>query len=202
MELVIASTNMHKVRELRALLRPLGWDVLSLRDFPDYIAPEETGTTFRENAELKAKSAARALGRLVLADDSGLVVPALKGAPGVYSSSYAGASASDLENRTKLLTVMRNLQDTDRFAYFECCICIASEDGSIRTFEGLCEGTITEEARGRNGFGYDAVFRKHDYNKTFAELDEEVKNKISHRRKAFDKALLFLESVRRHAVLD
>lgn len=202
MELIIASTNMHKVRELRSLLKPFGWDVLSLRDFPNYVAPEETGATFQENAEIKARAAAQALSRWILADDSGLVVPSLQGAPGVFSSRYAGDKASDLENRLKLLTAMKGFQDTDRFAYFECCICIASPEGKIRSFKGLCEGTILEEAKGGNGFGYDALFRKHDYNKTFADLDEEVKNKISHRRKAFDKAFLFLESIERHAILD
>lgn len=202
MELVIASTNMNKVREFRSLLKPFGWDVLSLRDFPDYVAPEETGLTCQENAELKARSAAASLNRWVLADDSGLVVPSLKGAPGIYSSSYAGEGATDLENRMKLISAMKGFQDTDRFAYFECSICIASPKGAIKLFRGLCEGSILEEGKGGNGFGYDAIFRKHEYNKTFAELDEEVKNKISHRRKAFDKALIFLESLQEHAILD
>lgn len=202
MELVIASTNMHKVREFRSLLKSFGWEVLSLRDFPEYTPPEETGTTFQENAHLKAKSAAAFLKRWVLADDSGLVVPILQGAPGVCSSTYAGEAATDLENRLKLLATMKHFQDTDRFAYFECCICIADPQGEIKTFKGLCEGVIIEESRGRHGFGYDALFRKHDYNKTFAELDEEVKNKISHRRKAFDKALIYLESLQEHAILD
>lgn len=202
MELIIASANMHKVRELRSLLKPFGWDVLSLRDFPGYVAPKETGETFQENAEIKARTAAEVLNKWTLADDSGLVVPSLQGAPGVFSARYAGDKASDLENRLKLLHAMKGFQDADRFAYFECCICIASPEGATKSFKGLCEGTILEEAKGRNGFGYDALFRKHDYNKTFAELDEEVKNKISHRRKAFDKALLFLESIEQHAVLD
>jgi len=193
---------MHKVRELRALLKSLGTDLLSLRDFPDYTPPEETGITFEENARIKAVSAAKAFGKWVLSDDSGLVVPSLQGEPGVYSSTYAGESATDLENRAKLLSKMRFMQDTERFAYFECVICVASPSGEVKSFKGLCEGAIIEESKGRAGFGYDAVFRKHDYNKTFAELDEEVKNKISHRRKAFDKALLFLESIREHAVLD
>ncbi|MES2199492.1 MAG: RdgB/HAM1 family non-canonical purine NTP pyrophosphatase [Chlamydiota bacterium] len=202
MDLVIASTNMNKVREFRSLLKSFGWDVLSLRDFPEYVPPEETGVTFQENAQLKAKSAAASLGRWVLADDSGLVVPSLKGAPGVHSSSYAGNGVTDLENRVKLLSAMKGFQDTDRFAYFECCICIVSPEGEMKSFRGLCEGSIIEEAKGGNGFGYDAIFRKHEYNKTFAELDEEVKNKISHRRKAFDKALIFLESLQEHAILD
>ena len=202
MELVIASTNMHKVREFRSLLKSFGFEILSLRDFPEYTPPEETGTTFQENAQLKAKSAAAFLKKWVLADDSGLVVPALQGAPGVYSSTYAGPEATDLENRIKLLASMKHFQDTDRFAYFECCICIADPAAEIKTFTGLCEGVIIEEAKGRHGFGYDAVFRKHEYNKTFAELDTDVKNKISHRRKAFDKALIFLESLQEHAILD
>jgi len=201
MELVVASANIHKVRELRFFLKSLGWDVLSLRDFPAYRAPEEIGDTFEENAISKARCAALALHRWVLADDSGLVVPALQGAPGVYSSRYAGSVATDMENVKKLLLDMAMLEELDRFAYFSCCIAIASPEGETKVFHGKCEGYIIKEPRGRYGFGYDCVFRKHDYNKTFAELDEELKGKISHRRKALDRALMFLESVKEHAVL-
>jgi XTP/dITP diphosphohydrolase len=202
MELVIASTNIHKVREIRALLKPLKLDILSLHDFPEYIPPEETGDTFKENATIKAESAAKALGRFVLSDDSGLIVPSLNGLPGVHSRRFAGEDATDRENCLKLLNAMKNLQESSRFAYFECVIAIASPEGDTKLFQGICEGTITESARGRNGFSYDPLFQKHEYSKTFAELDEDVKSRISHRRKAFDKALLFLETIKEHAILD
>jgi XTP/dITP diphosphohydrolase len=202
MELVIASTNMHKVREIRSLLKSLHWDVLSLRDFPNYVAPKETGATLQENAKLKAHAASKALKKWVLADDSGLIVPALQGLPGVNSSSFAGEGATDLENRKKLLSMMQGLYETQRQAYFECYLCLVSPEGEEKLFHGKCEGYIVEVPRGGAGFGYDALFRKHEYSKTFAELDEGVKNKISHRGRAFDRLLPFLESLQEHAVLD
>ncbi len=202
MELLIASTNIHKIREFRFLLKNTGFDVLSLHDFPSYIPPEETENTFEGNASLKAKLAALTLKKWVLADDSGLIVPALGGAPGVHSSKYAGEKATDRENCVKLLTSMKLLQEQDRSAYFECAIVISSPEGKLKYFQGLCEGSILEETKGRSGFSYDSIFRKHDYNKTFAELTEDIKSRISHRRKAFDKALLYLESIKEHALLD
>lgn len=195
-ELVIASGNIHKIRELKAMLKPLKTlDVLSLRDFPDYIPPEETGRTFEENAILKATHAATALNHWAIADDSGLVVPALNGAPGVYSARYAGLEASDLDNRKKLLEDMKHLLDEDRSAFFECCIALVSPSGAKKLVTGICEGTLLMQDRGGGGFGYDPLFIKHGYNKTFAELEEATKNRISHRRKALDKILPYLESL-------
>ncbi len=196
MELVIASSNVHKIRECRSILRRLRFlDVLSLLDFPHYQPPEETGRSFEENARLKALHAAQALDKWVIADDSGLVVPALHGEPGVYSARFAGANATDKENRRKLLEKMSHLQDPDRAAYFECWIALASSQGVVRTVSGLCEGSITPEEHGSQGFGYDPLFLKYEYSKTFAEMDEETKNRISHRRKALDKILPTLESI-------
>ena len=195
-ELVIASTNIHKIRELRSMLKPLAQiDVLSLCDFPDYVPPEETETTFEGNATLKALHAAKALDRWVIADDSGLVVPALNGAPGVYSARYAGDNATDLDNRKKLLKEMDHLLDEERNAFFECCIVLASPSGIKRVAKGTCEGVISSAEQGRGGFGYDPLFVKHGYNKSFAELEEATKNRISHRRKALDKMLLALETL-------
>lgn len=196
MELVIASTNMHKVREIKQLLKGMDFDVLSLHDFPSYIPPEETENSFEGNAVLKAKNAAEALDKWVLADDSGLIVPGLGGLPGVHSARYAGEKATDRENYQKLLEAMKGMQDTARFAYFVSAIAITSPGATkVHCFQGVCEGEILEEAKGCNGFSYDAVFRKHDYNKSFAELEDDIKSRISHRRKAFDKAVLFLESI-------
>src|ERR1700722_15270231 len=133
MELVVASRNVHKIRECRSILRQLRFlDVLSLLDFPHYIPPEETGKTFEENARLKALHAAQMLDKWVIADDSGLVVPSLRGEPGVYSARYAGATATDKENRRKLLEQMRHLSDSERAAYFECWIVLASPQGVVR----------------------------------------------------------------------
>lgn len=196
MELVIASRNVHKIREFRAILKKIGaFDLFSLIDFADYLPPEETGTTFEENAILKAVHAAKALNRWVIADDSGLVVPALGGAPGVRSRRYAGENATDMENRRKLLSEMAHLQEPGRQAYFECWIAIASPEGLKKTSKGVSEGHIIEQERGRFGFGYDAIFVKHEYGKTFAELGEETKNRISHRRKAIDKLQPVFESM-------
>lgn len=203
MEIVIASTNVHKIREYRSLLKSFKHlDVLSLRDFPSYTPLDETGSSFEEIVSTKAVHAAQSLNKWVLADDSGIVVPALQGAPGIYSARYAGKNATDRENCKKLLHEMKSLQDSGRFAYFECWIAIASPDGLEKIEKGTCEGSIIEQERGRQGFGYDTLFRKHEYSKTFAELDEDIKNRISHRRKAFDRLSLFLESTRSNALLD
>lgn len=178
---------------LKSLHKP--YDVLSLLNFPEYTPPEETGLTFQENAILKAEHAAKALNKWVIADDSGLVVPALKGAPGVYSRRYAGEEATDAENRYKLLQSMQSLSDHERSAYFECCLAIAGPEGLKKVVTGTCDGFIILEERGRNGFGYDPLFVKHDYDKTFAEITESTKNKISHRRKAFEKLVATLETL-------
>jgi XTP/dITP diphosphohydrolase len=202
MEIVIASTNVHKIREYRSMLKGLaGFDVLSLLDFPHYLPDDEVGDSFENIAIMKALHAASALGRLVLADDSGLVVPALGGAPGIFSARYAGPHATDKDNRMKLLDNMKNIHDPDRYAYMECCIALADQHGLKKCVRGVTEGMIIHGERGGNGFGYDSVFLKHDYSKTFAELEEETKNRISHRRKAFDKLKLTLEAIAEHALL-
>ena len=197
MKIVLASTNSHKMREFRDMFKSLAHiELLSLHPFNHYVAPEETGATFRENAILKAEHAAKQLDHWVVADDSGLVVPALHGEPGVRSRRYAGPEATDLENRQKLLQAMKDLKDHERTAYYECCLAVASPQGLKKCVEGVCEGYIIYEPRGRHGFGYDSLFVKNDYEKTFAELDDNIKNRISHRRKAFERLLSFLETLR------
>lgn len=196
LQLVLATTNLHKVRELKTMLKPLAHvDLLSLSDFPDYVSPEETGATFEENAILKATHAAKTLNQWVIADDSGLVVPAIKGAPGVLSARYAGKDATDFDNRKKLLDAMQHLLEDDRQAFYECAIALASPAGLKRCVKGICEGILLQMERGNGGFGYDPLFVKHGYSKTFAEIEESTKNRISHRRKALDKILLSLESL-------
>ncbi len=194
--LVLASTNVHKVREFRSMLKPYQWiDLFSLRDFPQYQPPVETGTTFAENSELKALHAARDLKKWVLADDSGLVVPALSGAPGIYSARFAGSDATDADNRKKLLKEMHSWSGEARNAYFECSISLSSPKGLEKSASSICEGEILSAERGGGGFGYDPLFVKHGYSKTFSELEEAIKNRISHRRKALDKIIPFLESL-------
>jgi XTP/dITP diphosphohydrolase len=196
MELVIASTNVHKIRELRSMLKACKkFDLLSLIDFSHYVQPEETGATLKENAILKAEHAAKTLNRHVIADDSGLVIPALNGAPGVYSRRYAGEKSTDKDNRRKLLSELIGVQDTARQGYYECWIALASPQGLEKCVKGVTEGMITDEEKGSLGFGYDSIFIKHEYGRTFAELDEEIKNRISHRRKALDKLMPFLEAL-------
>ena len=189
MDLLIATTNGHKIREMRAYLKQFKkFDLYSLLDFPYYTQPEETGKTFEENAILKALHAAQTLNKWALADDSGLVVPALGGSPGVYSARYANEKQpSDKDNRKKLLNEMAHLEGMGRSAYFECCIAFASPEAIRRVVKGTCEGSITTEERGGNGFGYDPLFLKYDYSQTFGELDENLKNQVSHRAKAFEK---------------
>jgi XTP/dITP diphosphohydrolase len=196
-QLVIASRNIHKIREYKNILSSLlhNIDILSLLDFPEYTPPKETGKTFEENAILKAIDAATKLNKWTLADDSGLVVPALNGAPGIYSARYAGEHATDKANRLKLLKAMKNLSDKNRTAYFECCIALSSPKKIEKSTCAYVEGEVTEKEIGGNGFGYDPIFKKHDYNKTFAQLEESLKNRISHRRKAVDKMLCAIEKI-------
>lgn len=193
--LVIASRNVHKIRECKAILKDLQYlDLLSLHDFQDYTPPEESGQSFRENATLKAEHAAKTLNMWAIADDSGLVVPALDGNPGIFSARYAGNNATDADNRKKLLSEMQHLNEGDRCAYYECSIALASPDGLKKCVSGTCEGEILLKERGGGGFGYDPLFVKNDYSKSFAELEESIKNRVSHRRKAFDKILVSLET--------
>lgn len=194
-ELVLATTNSHKIREFKAMLKGTHFDIRTLLDFPHYVQPSETENTFEGNARLKAEHAAKALNRWVLADDSGLVVPALDGAPGVYSARYAGDNATDHDNRKKLLHLMQHLQEEDRHAYYECCLVLASPSGVKKCASAVCEGTLLAGEKGGGGFGYDPLFLKDGYGKTFAELDESIKNRVSHRRKAYDKLIPTLESI-------
>jgi XTP/dITP diphosphohydrolase len=195
-DILLATTNGHKIREIRALLKPFNkFDLYSLLDFQGYVQPEENGQTFEENALIKALHAAKTFNKWTLADDSGLVVPALGGAPGLYSARYAGMGSTDKENRQKLLKETAHLEGEGRFAYFECCIVLAAPEGAKKIVTGICEGTLLNSERGSYGFGYDSLFLKHDYNQTFAELDEERKNQVSHRAKALNKLKTTFESL-------
>lgn len=187
-EIVISSRNKEKKRELKALLRGLRVKVLDLNDFPGAPEVKETGKTFEENAKLKAVKIAEFTRRLTLADDSGLVVDALAGRPGVRSARFAGDGASYEENNRKLLKLLEGVPARKRGARFVSVVAIADPKGVIGTARGECSGRITLGPKGRNGFGYDPVFFSPGYGKTFAELTADRKNSISHRGRALKKA--------------
>ncbi|MBE3549786.1 MAG: XTP/dITP diphosphatase [Brockia lithotrophica] len=189
--LLIASRNPGKVREVRELLAPLAWGIVSLERFPDVELPPETGETFAENAVRKAVAAMEATGLPSLADDSGLVVPALGGRPGVRSARYAGEEADDAANVAKLLAEMQGV--ADRRAYFVSVIAFAAPAEPVQTFEGRLDGVIVEEPRGTGGFGYDPVFFVPDLEKTLAEVPLEVKNAVSHRGQALRAFVAYLK---------
>jgi XTP/dITP diphosphohydrolase len=184
--IVLASGNAGKLTELRSLLGDLV-DVKSAADF-DAVLPEETGTTFVENAILKARSVAEQTGMIAVADDSGLEVDALDGAPGVYSARYAGEPSDDDRNKQKLLQEMLSVPEDARTARFQCAIAIAFGLDDVETTTGTCEGRITHSERGTGGFGYDPLFEFPD-GRTMAELEPEEKNAVSHRGKAMRSAI-------------
>ncbi|MCM8813510.1 MAG: XTP/dITP diphosphatase [Candidatus Omnitrophica bacterium] len=201
MEIVVATRNAHKLAEIQALLGDAGITAVSLAAFPDAPPVVEDGATFAENAAKKALLIARSTGRLTVADDSGLEVPAIGGAPGVLSARYAGARVTDAENNAKLLQVLAAVPKSRRRARFVCCVAIAAADGLLVTLNGTCAGRIAFSPQGEQGFGYDPLFYLPRYAKTFAELPAAIKNKISHRGRAFAKANVWLRRyLRRGAV--
>ncbi len=180
--LILATTNKNKVKEFQEMLKDFPIEIRSLADFGPLPEAIEDGATFDENAYKKAIHTARILGFPAIADDSGLAVEALNGAPGVYSARYAREDATDAENVDKLLHEMQGIKN--RKAAFHCVLSIAVPSGPALTYEGSCEGILLEERRGESGFGYDPVFYFEDLGKTFAECTMEEKNKVSHRGKA------------------
>lgn len=186
MKIVLATNNSGKVRELSNMLSKANLDITvrGLMDYPNYSAPEETGKTFAENARIKAVTAAETLGEVVLADDSGLCVDALDGAPGVYSARFAGEAHDDNANIEKLLSCLKDVPDGKRQARFVCALCLAFPNGDFFMAEGDCCGSIARERRGKFGFGYDPIFLLPD-GRMMAELDGMEKNLISHRGAAY-----------------
>jgi len=183
MILVIATRNKGKTKEIKDLLKDFPVDIKDLDDFGPIPHLEEDGDTFDENAYKKASFAARILGLPALADDSGLTVEALNGAPGIHSARYGGENSTDEQRYLKLLREMEGM--SNRKAAFECVISIAVPTGPALTYEARCEGLITQVPAGSKGFGYDPVFYYPPYKKTFAELTRQEKNRVSHRGKAF-----------------
>ena len=196
MKLVLATRNLGKVREFSDMLsNQSSIEVLSMKDFPE--APEvvEDGETYQDNAKKKAVHVAKYSGLLALADDSGLEVDALGGAPGIHSARYAGSDASDADRIAKLLASVEDVPDNGRTARFKCAVAIAEPSGRMDVVVGVCDGSIIREPLGELGFGYDPVFVPHGYDRTFAELGELIKNRISHRAKAFRMALKLIEDL-------
>src|SRR5712691_5276564 len=181
--LVVASHNVGKVVEIEALLAPYGIETIGAAAL-DLSEPEETGTTFEANAELKARAAAEASGLVAIADDSGLVVPALGGAPGIFSARWAGP---DKDFRPAMARVQRELGQHDRRAHFVAVLALAWPDGKETMFRGEAHGHLTWPPRGERGFGYDPIFVPDGYQETFGEMGPELKHKISHRARAFAK---------------
>ena len=186
--IVAATGNQHKLAEYAQLLDGQNIELKSLNDYPGYPEPEETGKSFKENAEIKALAACKYCDVPAFADDSGLEVEALDGRPGIHSSRYAD---TDTERIAKLLKELEGKEN--RRARFVCVIAIAANGEVIETFEGEVKGTILTAPRGENGFGYDPVFQPDGFDKSFAELTQEEKNRISHRANAYAKALEFVE---------
>ena len=185
MKIVFASGNSGKLREASEIFN--GFEIISIKSYQDWIPPEENGSSFLQNSVIKAEAASRVVRDLpVLADDSGLVVPALGGAPGIMSARFS-VEGTDEANRAKLLAMLKGVRD--RSAYFACSAVMIFPDGSVIAERGVCPGRIIDEQRGGNGFGYDPVFVPDGFSETLAELPEEVKNSLSHRGTAFGKLI-------------
>ncbi|HHW73535.1 MAG TPA: XTP/dITP diphosphatase [Firmicutes bacterium] len=191
--LVVASRNAHKIREIKQLTAHLPLEVVGVAELGEVPPVEEDGDTFRANAEKKAVQTARFLGEWVLADDSGLEVDALGGAPGVHSARFSGEGRGDVANNELLLEKLGDLPLSQRGAQFRCVIALASPRGEVQFSEGICRGVIGFAPKGSNGFGYDPLFIVPEQGCTFAELSSEEKNRISHRSRAMQGMLRILE---------
>jgi len=196
-EIVLATRNRGKIRELQALLADLPVSLLTLDDYPAIPPLPETGDTFEANATSKAALVARLTGRIAVADDSGLEVDALRGAPGVHSATFLGPLATEADRNAWVLERMRGVEEERRTARFRAVVAVATPDGSARAFEGVCEGRIADVPRGAGGFGYDPIFIVPEYGCTMGELPAESKNAVSHRARAIRAARDHIASLTR-----
>ncbi|MBP9853412.1 MAG: XTP/dITP diphosphatase [Candidatus Omnitrophica bacterium] len=183
-ELVVATKNKGKLREIKELLREFDLKITSLADYPNAPDIVEDGTTFRENALIKANIIAAYTNQLTMGEDSGLSVEALNNAPGIYSARYSGENATDEKNNQKLISELKGVPANKRSAKYHCCIALVDDEKIIDVVEGECSGFIATEPSGTNGFGYDPYFLIPKYNKTFGELDPSIKSQMSHRAMA------------------
>ena len=191
---IVATKNLGKLNEIKDILRDTEYDVVSMIDIGFTEDVVENGATFEENAMIKASALYQFCGQTVLADDSGLEIDALDGAPGIYTARFAGEGASDLQKIEKLLNLLKDVPFENRKARFVCAIALILDNGEKFVVKETCEGYINERLEGSNGFGYDPVFYVKEYGKTMAQLDENIKNRISHRGKALKKMLQFVYS--------
>lgn len=191
-QLLVATNNRHKLQEITACLAPSGWKVIGLGDIPAYPEPEETGSTFLENSLIKARIGYQQSGMLTVADDSGLEVTALDNRPGVFSARYVGDSKANLN---KVLQELTGVPIERRSARFVCVMALVG-DGIEHSLEGMCEGYITTEPKGVGGFGYDPIFYSPELGMTFAEAPPDVKNSVSHRGRAIQKLVSFLNTLK------
>lgn len=194
-KLVLATRNSGKIVEIRQMLADTQWIPVSCDTFPGCLETRETGQSFRENASIKARAIAEFTGELCMADDSGLEVDALDGAPGVYSARFSGPGASDTSNNNLLLQRLADLPTSDRTGRFQCVICLAAPDGRTWFASGSCEGHIGLAPTGSEGFGYDPLFVPDGFESSFGELGPEIKNQISHRGKAVNAACAILNTL-------
>jgi XTP/dITP diphosphohydrolase len=196
MDIVLATRNKKKIEEMKRIIADLPISIRTLDDFPGCPEVEEEGITFEENAVKKALTVAQYTGEPSIADDSGLEVYALNGAPGTLSARYAGEDANDRKNIEKLLFEMRSIADEKRGARFVCCIALAFPDGKVKTFTGYVEGRIGSEPRGIHGFGYDPLFYPQGHRRTFAEMTDNEKDALSHRGKALNELQKYLREAK------
>ena len=197
MRVVLATNNPHKAQEIKNILSDLRAEILTLKDFPPYRIPEETGKTFEENALIKAQKAFKHTQTISLADDSGLEVDVLNKSPGIMSARFAGPGCTYKDNNIKLLSLMQDVPDNKRGATFRCVVAIVFDLDKVKIVEGRARGYITKTEMGEGGFGYDPLFYYPPLGKTFAQLKTEQKNKVSHRSKAFKKAQQVLKDYAR-----
>ncbi|MBL7152039.1 MAG: XTP/dITP diphosphatase, partial [Candidatus Omnitrophica bacterium] len=188
MQLLIATKNKKKLKEIKEILRDIDLEIISLKDFGKVPRIIENGHTFKQNAVKKALKLAHFTKKLTLGEDSGLCVYALGGKPGIYSSRFSGKNKSDAQNNKKLLAALEGLPINKRRAYYSCAVALADEDGLIGVVEGRCSGLIGFQLKGSHGFGYDPLFVIPKYKKTFAQLGEKIKHRMSHRYHALRKA--------------
>jgi XTP/dITP diphosphohydrolase len=199
MELIVATKNKKKLKEIKEIWRGLGLTLTSLADYPKAPRILENGRTFRENAVKKAVKTARFTRKLTLGEDSGLCVDALGGEPGIYSSRFSGKDKNDLKNNLKLLGLLSYLPLSRRKAHYFCAVALADKDGLVGVVEGRCDGLIGFDLKGKSGFGYDPLFIIPKYKKTFAQLGERIKHKMSHRFRALKRAKRIIQKyIERH----
>lgn len=195
LEVVIATKSRPKIKEIKSILKGEKIKFLTFDDFENFPEIVEDGNSYKENAIKKAKAVAKATGKIALADDSGIEVEYLGGKPGIYSSRFVGENSTDEERNKEILNLLADVPESKRKARYVCVIAVSTPQGLVKTFEGVCRGRISKIPRGKYGFGYDPIFFVPSYKKNMAELPPSLKNKISHRARALNKARSYLRKL-------